>query len=78
MPKLSETMRKIEQLVKQIRDKKTIMKEEARITKASNNKAGYVAYSRVQGTRSIGRKVEGTDGRAGCGYGRYRKCKYYT
>lgn len=75
MPKLSETMRKIEQLVKQIRDKKTIMKEEARITKASNNKAGYVAYSRIQGTRS--RQVEGTDGRPRYGYRNYRKCKYY-
>ncbi|XP_012217920.1 nucleolar GTP-binding protein 1 [Linepithema humile] len=35
MPELSETMREIEQLAKQIRDKKTIMKDEARITKAS-------------------------------------------
>ncbi|XP_012217924.2 nucleolar GTP-binding protein 1-like [Linepithema humile] len=35
MPELSETMREIEQLAKQIRDKKIIMKDEARITKAS-------------------------------------------
>lgn len=35
VPELSETMREIEQLAKQIRDKKAIMKDEARITKAS-------------------------------------------
>lgn len=35
VPELSETMREIKQLAKQIRDKKIIMKDEARITKAS-------------------------------------------
>lgn len=35
MPELSETMREIEQLAKQIREKKFVMKDEARITKAS-------------------------------------------
>lgn len=35
VPELSETMREIRQLAKQIRDKKIIMKEEARVTKAS-------------------------------------------
>lgn len=35
MPELSETMREIEQLAKQIREKKFVMKDEARIVKAS-------------------------------------------
>lgn len=35
MPELSETMREIVHLAKQIRDKKAIMKDEARIQKAS-------------------------------------------
>lgn len=35
MPELSETMREIEQLAKQIREKKFVMKDEARIMKAS-------------------------------------------
>lgn len=35
VPELSETMREIKQLAKQIRDKKIIMREEARIMKAS-------------------------------------------
>lgn len=35
VPELSETMREIRQLAKQIRDKKIIMKDEARIMKAS-------------------------------------------
>lgn len=35
VPELSETMREIKQLAKQIRDKKIIMKEEARVMKAS-------------------------------------------
>lgn len=35
IPELSETMREIKQLAKQIREKKIIMKDEARILKAS-------------------------------------------
>jgi len=35
IPELSETMREIEQLAKQIREKKFVMKDEARILKAS-------------------------------------------
>lgn len=35
MPELSETMREIEQLAKQIREKKLVMKDEGRIMKAS-------------------------------------------
>lgn len=35
MPELSQTMREIEQLAKQIRERKFVMKDEARITKAS-------------------------------------------
>jgi len=35
VPELSETMREIKQLAKQIRDKKIIMREEARVMKAS-------------------------------------------
>jgi len=35
MPELSETMREIGQLAKQIREKKFVMKDEARIMKAS-------------------------------------------
>lgn len=34
-PELTETMREIRELAKQIREKKIIMKEEARVTKAS-------------------------------------------
>lgn len=35
IPELSETMREVEQLAKQIREKKFVMKDEARILKAS-------------------------------------------
>ncbi|KAG7206987.1 hypothetical protein KM043_000878 [Ampulex compressa] len=53
MPELSETMREIEELAKQIREKKAIMKDEARVQKASTKPViPRTAASKVRG-RSV-------------------------
>lgn len=50
VPELSETMREIQQLAKQIREKKIIMKEEARVLKASTKPViPRTATSKVRG-----------------------------
>lgn len=58
VPELSETMREIQQLAKQIREKKAIMKDEARILKASTKPVmPRTAASKVRG-RSVSKLKE--------------------
>lgn len=58
VPELSETMREIGHLAKQIRDKKIIMREEARVTKASTKPVmPRTAAAKVRG-RSVAKLKE--------------------
>lgn len=58
MPELTETMREIEQLAKEIREKKFVMKDEARILKASTKPImPRTAAAKVRG-RSVARLKE--------------------
>lgn len=58
LPELSDTMRDIQQLAKQIREKKAIMKDEARVLKASTKPVmPRTATSKVRG-RSVSKLKE--------------------